>query len=218
MNHFLHAHIPLKPSNILAANGLTALLDTLFFNLADAGAAVLVPTPSYGMFQHDLVARNSLHFIPVPCDDIFKARFRQHVRPGRPHPELLNRLEAAAEEQRAQGRHVAAVLIANPDNPCAACYSSGMLRWIVKWCRQQRVHLVADEVYALSGGGEFTSVLSLGLDDMLENVHVLYGMSKVSEYQKNDYQQCVLLLMHDANLMEPGLWTGRLSSGLLGHI
>ncbi|PSR99291.1 pyridoxal phosphate-dependent transferase [Coniella lustricola] len=178
VNTFFHPRVVLTPTNILVANGLTALLDTLFFNLADAGAAVLVPTPSYGMFQHDLAARNGLHLVPVPCDDIIQARFRQHVRPGRPQPELLNRLKKAAQEQRALGRPVAAVLLANPDNPLAACYSSGMLRWIVKWCRLERVHLVVDEVYALSGGEEFQSVLHLGLDDMLENVHVLYGMSK----------------------------------------
>ncbi|KAF3765601.1 hypothetical protein M406DRAFT_36947 [Cryphonectria parasitica EP155] len=178
LNHFFHPHVPLQSSNILAANGVTALLDTLFFNLVDAGTVVLVPTPSYGMFQHDLTTRNGVHFVAVSCDDITKARFRQHIRPRRPPPELTNRLSKAVNEQKALGRTVAAVLIANPDNPLACCYSPGMLRWIVRWCREERVHLVVDEVYALSGGRDFTSVLSLDLADMVENVHVLYGMAK----------------------------------------
>lgn len=176
----MQPHIALAPGNILVANGLTALLDTLFFNLADPGTAILVPTPSYGMFYHDATTRNGLHLVAVPCDDIIKARFRQHIRPGRPQAELLNRLDAAAADQLALGRKVAAVLIANPDNPTGLCYSSGMLRWIVRWCRDHKVHLVADEVYALTGGKVFTSVHSLDLGDMLENVHVLWGMSKVS--------------------------------------
>lgn len=180
MNQIFQPNIPLQTSNILAANGITALLDTLFFNLADADAAVLVPTPSYGMFRHNTETRNGLHFVSVPCDDITKARFRQHVRPGRPPPELLNRLGTAAQAQRLLGRKVAAVLVANPDNPLACSYSAGMLRWLLKWCKEQGAHLVVDEVYALSGGEDFTSVLALDLGDMLDNVHVLYGMSKVT--------------------------------------
>lgn len=158
---------------------MTALLDTLFFNLADTGSAVLVPTPSYGMFSHDLTTRNGLHLVPVPCDDITIARFRQHIRPGRPPPELVHRLTAAAMAQRQVGRKVAAILIANPENPLGCCYSLEMLRWLVKWCRDEAAHLVVDEIYALSGGDNFTSVLSFELGDMLNNVHVLWGMSKV---------------------------------------
>lgn len=185
MNHFFHPHVALQPrSNILVANGLTALLDTLFFNLTEAGGAdvVLVPTPAYGMFAHDAATRNGIHVVPVPCDDIVLARFRQHVRPGRPPPELLARLDAAARAQRLLGRRVAAVLVANPENPLACCYSREMLRWLVRWCEGHRVHLVVDEVYALGavGEGSFTSVLSLDLgEEMRENVHVLWGMSKV---------------------------------------
>lgn len=180
MNHFFRPTTPLQPGNLLAANGLTALLDTLFFNLADAGAAVLVPTPAYGMLAHDAAARSGLHVVAVPCDDITLARFRQHIRPGRPPPELLRRLDAAAAQQRVLGRRVAAVVVANPENPLACCYTAEMLRWLVRWCAAEGAHLVVDEVYALSGGDGFRSVLGLHLGDMAENVHVLWGMSKVS--------------------------------------
>lgn len=190
LNRFFHPRVPLAPTNILAGNGLTSLLDTLFFNLADEGNVVLVPTPSYGMFFHDLTTRNGLHVCSVPCDDITKARFRQHVRPGRPPPELFKRLTEAAEAQRKLGREVKAVLIANPENPLACCYSQGMLRWIVKWCEQEGVHLVVDEVYALSGGEVFNSMLSLELGEMRENVHVLYGMAKVSGFKSPFWGAC----------------------------
>lgn len=131
------------------------------------------------MFGHDSTTRNGLHIVPVPCDDITMARFRQHVRPGRPRPELLNRLSAAAEGQRGLGRKVAAVIIANPENPLGCCYTGEILRWLVRWCGQEGAHLVVDEMYALGGGEAFTSVLSSDLGEMRENVHVLWGMSKV---------------------------------------
>lgn len=180
MNHFFLPKVPLLPGNVLVANGLTALLDTLFFNLADAGDVVLVPTPSYGMFGHDVATRNGVQVVPVPCDDITLARFRQHVRPGRPQPELLSRLDATAREQRLLGKRVAAVLVANPENPLACCYTNEILRWLVGWCEREGAHFVVDEIYALGGGEAFTSVFSLDLGEMLENVHVLWGISKVS--------------------------------------
>lgn len=178
MNHFFSPRILLTSSNILAGNGVTALLDTLFFNIADEGEVVLFPTPSYGMFAHDVTTRNGLHLVGVPCDDITEARFHQHIRPGRPQPELINRFETAAAEQRRLGRRVAALLIANPDNPHARCYTSELLRYMVDFCQRESIHFVVDEIYALSGGANFTSVLSLDLRDAAGNVHVLWGMSK----------------------------------------
>lgn len=178
MNHFFSPRILLTSSNIIVGNGVTALLDTLFFNLADEGEVVLYPTPSYGMFSHDVTTRNGIHLIGVPCDDITEARFHQHIRPGRPQPEIINRLETAAAEQRRLGRRVSALLIANPDNPYARCYTSELLRYMADFCQKESMHFVVDEIYALSGGANFTSVLSLDLRDAAGNVHVLFGMSK----------------------------------------
>lgn len=178
MNQAFRPRVLLTAGNILVGNGATALLDTLFYNIADDGAAVLVPTPSYGMFGQDVTARNGLHLVGVPCDDITEARFRQHVRPGRPQHELTSRLEFAAAEQRRLGRRVAALLIANPENPLGRCYTPEILWYLVKFCQREKLHFVVDEMYALSGGPNFTSVLSLDLRDALGNVHVLYGMSK----------------------------------------
>lgn len=180
MNEHFHPRVLLTASNVLAGNGVTALLDTLFFNIADEGDVVLVPTPSYGMFMHDVTTRNGLHLAGVPCDDITEARFRQHVRPGRPQPELIGRLELAVAEQRRLGRRVAALLIANPENPLGRCYTAEILWYLVGFCHEQGLHLVVDEIFALSGGDNFTSILSLPLNtrDSLSNVHVLWGMSK----------------------------------------
>lgn len=98
----------------------------------------------------------------------------------------MARLADAAAAQRRLGRPVRAVVLANPEDPLACCYSPGMLRWVVRWCEEEGAHLVVDEGLALSGdrgggGGEnvFNSVLSLELGKMRENVHVLYGMTKV---------------------------------------
>ncbi|KAI8239667.1 1-aminocyclopropane-1-carboxylate synthase-like protein 1 [Colletotrichum sp. SAR 10_96] len=58
MNEHFNARIPLTSDNILVANGATTLLDTLTYNIADEGDSILLPTPSYGMFAHDISTRN----------------------------------------------------------------------------------------------------------------------------------------------------------------
>ena len=60
----------------------------------------------------------------------------------------------------------------------------------MKFCQKYRIHLISDEIYALSvfenpeapGAPDFVSVLSIDTKDIIDPhlVHVLWGMSKVS--------------------------------------
>lgn len=58
----------------------------------------------------------------------------------------------------------------------------------MKFCEKHKIHMISDEVYALSvydtvykDAPKFTSVLSLDQTNLIskERLHVLYGMSKV---------------------------------------
>jgi 1-aminocyclopropane-1-carboxylate synthase len=62
----------------------------------------------------------------------------------------------------------------------------------MKLCQRYQIHLVSDEIYALSvwenrdhtDAVKFTSVLSIDLTDVIDPslVHVLWGMSKAYSY------------------------------------
>lgn len=63
---------------------------------------------------------------------------------------------------------------------------------LFRLCGKRKIHLVSDEIYALSvydsgepGAVPFTSVLSLNKEGLIDEkyVHVLYGLSKVSIIQ-----------------------------------
>lgn len=63
------------------------------------------------------------------------------------------------------------------------------LRAIMQFCQRKQIHLISDEVYALSvydtgnpDAAPFTSVLSFDTTDLIDPnlVHCLYGLSKVS--------------------------------------
>ncbi|GKT95018.1 1-aminocyclopropane-1-carboxylate synthase-like protein 1 [Colletotrichum tofieldiae] len=217
MNWYFRCRKPLGQDNILIANGVTTLLNSLAFNIADEGSAILMPTPSYGMFSHDVVTRNSLHLVPVPCDDIVEERFRcrqgSDGESSRWQSELVRRLEKALGENQSIGRRTAAVLLANPENPLGRCYDREVLLEVSRFCEKNRLHLVVDEIYAATAFSKHHSMLGLDLGSNAENVHVLWGMSKVRFCATNT----ALLSSLDGNL-PPGLWMRWSPARVPGHL
>ncbi|GKT49600.1 1-aminocyclopropane-1-carboxylate synthase-like protein 1 [Colletotrichum spaethianum] len=181
MNEHFRVRLPLTSENILVANGVTTLLDTLTYNIMDEGQTILVPTPSSGIFAHDVWARNGVHVVEVPCDDIPEERFwgppPENDGPIQT-PELVSRLQAAIEAELDQKRTVGGILLANPDDPLGRCYAAHVLLQVSQLCAKHNVHLIVDEIYAVSAGDRFSSILSLGLDVNFKNVYVLWGMCK----------------------------------------
>jgi len=69
------------------------------------------------------------------------------------------------------------------------CYTRGVLEAYMRFCQKHNLHLITDEIYALStwtnpdfpDAPGFTSVLSVEKDGLIDPslVHVLWGMSKV---------------------------------------
>jgi aspartate/methionine/tyrosine aminotransferase len=94
------------------------------------------------------------------------------------------------EQAVKKGVKVNAVLICNPSNPVGRFYSKQALKEIAEFCGERKLHLLSDEIFAMScfdneeevGLDTFTSVLSIP-DDVeknvrKENIHALYGASK----------------------------------------
>lgn len=181
MNWHFRCHKPLGEDNILIANGVTSLLNSLAFAIADEGSSILLPTPSYGMFSHDIVTRNSLSLVPVACDDIVVERFQCQSSNSAScwQSELVRRLEKAFNNNILNGRKTAAVLLANPENPLGRCYDSLVLVEVSRFCEKNQLHLIVDEIYAATAFSNHHSMLSLDLGSNMENVHVIWGMSKV---------------------------------------
>lgn len=103
---------------------------------------------------------------------------------------LGSALVAALEESyRNSARPIKALVLSNPHNPLGRCYSRETLEQCFKFCQQYQLHLISDEVFALSvfesqdlpNPAPFVSALSLdptalGCDE--GKVHVVWSMSK----------------------------------------
>lgn len=132
------------PEQLAVLAGAGSVLELLFYALADPGDGVLVPTPSYAGFWGDLETRDALTIVPVPTsvDDGFR------LTAGR-----LDRAVAGA------GRPVRALLFTTPNNPVGTVYTPAEIAEVLDWAEAAGVHVVLDEIYALSvhGARPFTS-------------------------------------------------------------
>lgn len=155
---------PVDPDSVVTMAGAGSILEALFTTLASPGEAVLVPTPSYAGFWPDLELRAGLRISPV------------HTGSETGFELTVESLEAAAS---AAETPVRALLLTNPDNPLGRVASPAQLERVMEWCEQRDIHLVVDEIYALSVFGDtpFTSVGALR-SPLGEGVHVVWAFSK----------------------------------------
>jgi aspartate/methionine/tyrosine aminotransferase len=152
------------PEQISVLAGAGSVLEILFYALSDPGDGVLVPTPSYAGFWLDLELRNGLTIVPVhrSSDDDFRLT-----------PELLDHAVAGA------GRPIKALLFTSPDNPLGTVASPEEINRVLAWADDRDLHVVFDEIYALSVFGEriFTSCAELR-PSLGERVHIVWAFSK----------------------------------------
>mmetsp|Transcript_12748 Transcript_12748/g.46629 ORF Transcript_12748/g.46629 Transcript_12748/m.46629 type:complete len:419 (-) Transcript_12748:606-1862(-) len=162
----------LEDGHLWVANGVTTLLEGLAFALCDDGDAVLVPAPFYNGFTMDLCLRAGARIVPVyRCFDD-----RVNVAET-----LRESYENASQESDSTHSPVRALLLCNPDNPTGRCLTKAQLRECLNFCVSNAVHLICDEIYALSTYDEpgFVSILDLQLTEKERKyVHVLWGFSK----------------------------------------
>jgi aspartate/methionine/tyrosine aminotransferase len=152
------------PEQLSALAGAGSVLEILFHALGDPGDGVLVPTPSYAGFWMDLELRDGLAIVPVHTDaaDGFLLT-----------PELLDRAAGNA------GRPVKALLFTTPDNPLGRVYTAEEIDRVLIWAEGRGLHVVFDEIYALSvfGRQPFTSCAAVR-DPLGSRLHIVWAFSK----------------------------------------
>lgn len=75
----------------------------------------------------------------------------------------LSALDASLEKAKAKGCRVRALILTSPHNPLGVIYTETELRACVGWCRQHGLHLISDEIYALSSEAQRKTHRPFGL-------------------------------------------------------
>ncbi|KAL6800823.1 pyridoxal phosphate-dependent transferase [Trichoderma sp. SZMC 28013] len=172
-----------QAGDILVTNGVSALIDMMSFNFCEPGEAVMVPTPTYLMFPHDLCARTGVQLIPVSTQSVpdqYSSKYAAKV---------IDKLEQAYLASQRRGVNIRALLICNPCNPTGRSYSKASLLEMARFCGRHKMHLLSDEIYAMSsfeplepGLDMFSSVLSIKDNPhngvFKENIHCLFLVTR----------------------------------------
>lgn len=170
----------ITPADVFVSNGCTVAIENLSWALANPGDAILIGRPYYGAFPTDVGKRTGVELRPVAfgagVDPMGLAAVEAH--------------RAAILAAKDGGQRIAAIILAHPNNPLGRCYPRDVLLAYMRLCQEHRVHLISDEIYALSvfenafdtepAPVPFESALSIDVNGIIdpELVHVIWGMSK----------------------------------------
>lgn len=163
-----------SPDNLVVMNGVGACLDSLGHALCDPGDVLLTPTPVYGRIFTDFCDRSLVCVEPI--DTSQETNVDGMTFDLRPED-----VEERIVQLTSEGKRVRGLVLLHPHNPLGTSYSPELLRKIFAVCARHQMHVIVDEIYALSvfdTSAPHQSVLSL--DDLPdpEKTHVLWGLTK----------------------------------------
>ncbi|KAF2193847.1 1-aminocyclopropane-1-carboxylate synthase 1 [Zopfia rhizophila CBS 207.26] len=176
INRHFHPFSPVDADELTFANGCTSLFNMLRMTIADPEDGLLLSMPGYIAFPTDfsLLAKMKPVFVPFHGADQFSL-------------DAVTHYEEAYRKAEESGTRIRALMLCNPHNPLGKCYPKETLIALMKFCQQRKVHLLADEVYAMSvyevpepSATPFISVLSFDYSRYINRdyLHFIYGMAK----------------------------------------
>ncbi|KAI1066959.1 hypothetical protein LB507_011336 [Fusarium sp. FIESC RH6] len=178
--HFLNKHLnPLQDidvNHITITNGCSLAIEHIGWAIGDQGDGFLITRPFFRAFISTFGHRVDTEVIQVPCKGIDPFCV-----------DIIERYEATLQEAKASGKTVAGVLLCNPHNPLGHCYPKDTLVEVMRFCQRHQLHLISDEVYALSvwtnnesQAPPFTSCLSIDPTNIIDPslITVVWGVSK----------------------------------------
>lgn len=121
--------VPVDPEAILLTASTSEAYGFLFQLLADPGDEVLVPTPSYPLFQY-LAELNGQVPVSYPLD--LDGRWR---------------IDCSALENAVTER-TRALVVVHPNNPTGSCVDRAEWKNLTRFCRAHQLPLISDEVFA----------------------------------------------------------------------
>ncbi|KAI0126681.1 1-aminocyclopropane-1-carboxylate synthase [Xylariales sp. AK1849] len=241
-NQYFQPAVPVDFSHVVAGPGATSCLASLLSSICDPGDAIIVP----GSYWSNIPP--SLWIVRFEANPILSDGFDIHfsLQPGVSvvntdtghdieadfEGDLQHCFQEACDAASNQGRTVRAVVLTNPHNPTGLCYSRRALESAAQFCEARDLHLITDEVFALSQiqpdtERPFVSALALNMPSLGVNparVHTVWSTSK--DFNSSGYRLgCVVSQANAAVRASIGLMTttqissltALVTTGLLEH-
>ncbi len=137
-SYYAERGVKLDPDQIFLTTSTSEAYSYVFRLLANPGDNILVPRPSYPLF--DFLARlDDLELVPYPL--IYDHRWQMDLEA------LAARLGHSEGATGARGR-TRAILVVHPNNPTGSFVRQDELEFLLSCCKKQSLPLIADEVFA----------------------------------------------------------------------
>lgn len=188
---FLKRHlagVDLNPERLGVAAGAAAIIEMTALLLGDPGDVAVIPGPAYMAYTPDIGAKAGLERYDLhhePTADTPASRFQ--------FPTYFQHTTADLDRAYAElGDRFRMLILTQPNNPSGQVFTESQLLVFADWCEARKIHLVVNEIYALSlidqdhgdlidDYGErrwFTSVLRLLETRKSPYLHWWYSFSK----------------------------------------
>jgi len=128
-DYYLSQRLPFDPENILLTSGTSESFLQIFAMLAEPGDNVLVPNPSYPLFE--------------PIAGLLHLEIKHYQL-----DETRNwQLDFASLDATVDAKTRALVLV-SPNNPTGSVHDDAELEKLIAWAKQRELAIVCDEVFA----------------------------------------------------------------------
>ncbi|KAH7344232.1 putative 1-aminocyclopropane-1-carboxylate synthase [Pyrenochaeta sp. MPI-SDFR-AT-0127] len=156
---------PVTKDQLLITSDVGQTIELSGFAIYDKDDGVLLTQPHYGNFPIDLGYRVGAHIIGVP--------FGEEDPLGVKSVDAYEKAIIDAQDRRIRVR---TLVLCNPHNPLGRCYTHEVLESYMRFCQKYDLHLITDEIYALStwenpeapDAPGFTSVLSINKEGLID--------------------------------------------------
>ena len=145
---------PIDPDSIGFSAGASGIIETSSFVLANRGDVAVIPAPSYPMYTKDMGIKSGI--------ERYDLQTHFHIEElGSAAPVTVPMLEEAKKELELKGKNFRILLITSPDNPTGCMFSEAQLRELAEWCIKNEVHMIVNEIYAISLVDTTDSLISM---------------------------------------------------------
>ena len=170
MDRHFSSRLSFDPARLTVSAGCGAIIDNLFTCICEPGDAVLIPAPYYPAFDNDLGVRAGVVPVAVPMDmdppgkgkgaggyrlteaalDRALIETQTGSSTSSSPPPSSSSSSLSASSASSASRRVKALLLTSPHNPLGQVVDAETLDMAVGWAEKRGIHLVCDEIYALS--------------------------------------------------------------------
>lgn len=143
---FMSKHVTkceINPDHLGASAGSTAVVELCAWVLCNHGDVAMIPSPSYPVYTQDIKMKAGVHrYNLITHHDLSDLNSGPVLNTGH--------LETTVRSLNRQGKVVKLLLLTNPDNPTGVIYNDKQILQISNWCIKNKIHLIVNELYALS--------------------------------------------------------------------